>query len=134
MQNLELITKRQENPEIQCDTEKSLFTNIFGIVKSLGLFKPKYVVSRTSRGIKISKKTTNNSRTIYVLTILDFEPPIQVSWTKAMSLSQIIELIRKITNTDKSISYINQFNISSQTEDTNIGSRNGTLYQIAIVG
>ena len=91
MKNLELISQKDQYPQIECDTEKSLFTNIFGIVKSLGLFKPKYVVSKTSKGIKISRTTTKKGTTVYVLTILDFTPPMQISWTEAMSLSQIIE-------------------------------------------
>jgi len=126
MQNLELIKNTREYPQIQCETEKSLFTNLFGIVKSLGLFKPRYVVSKTSKGVRISKKK-QDGKVIYILTILDFEPPIQIYWTKPTPLSQIIQVIREIVDTKKSIAYINHFTVSSQN---NVSPT--SLYQIAI--
>ena len=81
---------------------------LIGMMSSMGMSNPASLPSKSSKGVKITKKGKNS----YKITLGMFTPPIDIMWTGTLNESELMDLISKVINDNKTISYVNYHNVT----------------------
>ncbi len=96
--------ERQSNKvigQVECSSD-SVGNMLVGMLSSMGMSNPAGVVTKSSKGVKITKKGNN-----YTLILSMYQPPITLSWTGNIPMDKLLEIIDKLAQDKKKIGYIN---------------------------
>lgn len=94
---------------IEC-TGESLPNMLIGMMSSMGMANPASLPSKSSKGVRVTKKGKNS----YKLTLGMFNPPVDIMWTGPLDEKQILDLVSKIIEDNKTLSYVNYHNIDGK--------------------
>lgn len=83
-------------------TKDNVSNMLVGMLSSMGMTNPQGVQTKSSKGVKISKKGNN-----YTLTLSMYEPPIVISWTGNIPMDKLSEIIDRLAQDRKKIGYMN---------------------------
>jgi len=90
--------------QVECSNEEAPKIMI-GMMQSMGMANPLTVQSKSSKGVKISKKGNK-----YTLTLFMFTPPLSISWTGAIPMSKLMDIIEKLSEDKKTVGFMNIHN------------------------
>lgn len=88
-------------------TKENLTNMLIGIMNSMGLVNPTSVTSTASKAVTIKKKGD-----VYVITLNHYDPPITFTWTGLLPSDKVSEVIAKLIEDKKKISYVNNLKTS----------------------
>jgi len=91
---------------VDCSGEE-LSSVFLGLVQSMGMTNPPASTTVSKKGVTISRKGNK-----YTLTLEMFEPPLNVSWSDPIEISQIVEFLNKISAQNKKVGWVNTINLS----------------------
>lgn len=87
--------------------KESLANFLVAVMNSMGLSNPTAPVNSTSKAIIVTKKGN-----AYVITLNQYDPPITFTWTGMMPTEKLEEVILKLVEENKKISFLNKVKTS----------------------
>lgn len=94
---------------VECSGE-NLPNMLIGMMSSMGMSNPSALPSKSSRGVRISKRGKNS----YKITLGMFTPPVDIMWTGPLDETQIMKLVAKTIEDSKTLSYVNYHNVAGK--------------------
>lgn len=110
MSILDIFNNNQEKFIGRFEAKKDNATNtLLSMMNGMGMM-PKSLVSKSNKGITITKKGNN-----YVFTLNMFVPPLEISWNEPLDYKAIEAFILKVVNERKKIACVNTIKSSNNT-------------------
>ncbi len=103
MANINLFLNKDKGGVVgKAECGVNLLEGLFSLLDNLGMINPSGIRFSASKGVRITKKGKR-----YTLILLNFNPPVKVTWTKPITNSELEKLIWEAVGKSDSICYIN---------------------------
>lgn len=98
--------RREKNVgKIEC-SRGELPDVLIGMLQKMGMNNPSKLTVKSTKGVTVIKKGNK-----YVLVLNTYNPPLVLSWTGTIPLSQLLEVIDNVAKEGKKIGFINFVNV-----------------------
>lgn len=103
MANINLFLNKEKGGVIgKAECGKNLLDGLLSLLDNFGMINPSGIRFSANKGVRITKKGNR-----YTLLLLNFTPPVKVTWSKPITSSELEKLILEAVGKSNSICYLN---------------------------